>query len=241
MAQLTALLRSLENLWRSPIHFGFAVGLAVFGGATLWLRLGSFAAGLVVFLADAYLLLMLWSAASRSPTGEETLPRLPYKETAVVIFPSTLLALVFAFGALYLNTVGGFTSARAAAYFSFVNLATFTYDPIILNTSCAKAIAACQIASGVLLLICAVPLLVSRLADFGGGVKNLNYNGCEIFLPDSSGARVTITGGTFTWMGAEKTVKAIYDGRQVTVECTRTCPDATLLVISSDGQCHVGK
>lgn len=226
----------LESKW----HLGFAAVMALSGWLMLFLRLG-YCAGVVVGLTDLYLITVLWSAASWSSRGIETWPRLPGKGAAVLIFACTLLALVFGFGALYFETVMNAECTSSAAYCSFVNLATFSYDPKTFITPSGKTTATIQLASGLLLLICALPLLVSRLADFGGGVRSLTFNGCRVFLPHSPDAEVTIKGASFEWKNGENTVTAVLEAGAVNVTCVKTVQvnNAKLVVIESEGKCHV--
>ena len=235
---------SLKTILWSPWHVGFAFVLAVLGGLTLWAETQPIWPLIVIILADSYLILVLWCAAYQSSTGTETWPGLPYRQPAVVILAFVLSALVFAFGALYLNRVDEINSRSAAAYFSFVNLVTFASDHSKLQSG--KWIVALQLASGVLWLIGAFPLVVSRLADFGGGVKNITFNGCTILLPDSSDATVAITGDKFEWTLAKKKNRAkekkvIAEGPsgQVKITGVDIIEDAKLVVIKSDGECHV--
>jgi uncharacterized membrane protein YuzA (DUF378 family) len=231
---------TLGKHWPTWGHLVFAAVAALLGALVLWQHLVYFAF-VVIGFADLYLILMLLSAAAKSsPKRQETWPGLPRKLPALLILPCESLALVCAFGAVYLNTVSGINSRLDAAYFSFVNLATFTYDTSVLTTSRSKAIAVVQIASGLLLLICAIPLLVSRLADFGGGLKNLTFNGCKIVMPDSGDAEVTIAGDVFKWEKDGQSITASGPLGEVKVTCTEVFDEVTLLVIESETKCSVG-
>ena len=162
------------------------------------------------------------------------------------MLPFIFVALAFAFGALYLNTVFTDCLTKAtiisrfdAAYTSVSNLATFTYDSEVFPTRPAKCIAVFQIASGILLLICAFPLFVSRIADFGTSIRKIIFHGRKIFFPDCDNATITIGDGSLEWRKGDKSVTVVYKDNKL--EITKDAvPSAIseILVIESDGTCH---
>ena len=243
---IAASIKTFKKVSESPGQILVACGLALAGSLVLGLRgiAGVWVvAWAVVAVTDVYLILLLWSAANKSSPSRETWPGLPYRQSALIILPLVLGALVCAFAALYLDATLP-KSRLGAAYFSFVNLATFTYDQNSLTTRLTKWIAAAQLGSGLLLLICAFPLLVSRLATFpddvkGVAVKQLTFNGCKILLRDGDDARITIEENKLTWQRDVKTLKATAAGsgetRTVTVEDRTEPRPAKSIRIEPDG------
>jgi hypothetical protein len=160
----TSLWRSIRYAWRSPKHVGFSILLMVV--ATVALHLTCWPLGAVTFVvADAYLGLLLWCATVQSAHKRETWPGLPMRESAVVVVPLMFVTLVLAFAAIYDNWTPDIHSKFGSVYRSLINLASFTYDTNSASSRPLKTAMAAQLLSGVLLLICALPLLVSRLTD----------------------------------------------------------------------------
>jgi hypothetical protein len=157
LAALVLLIGSVTSL---------CVGLA-------WLALG------VVVVIDGYVVLMVWSAAQlsahkctngKSDPNAETWPGLPRRDGAILQLAILLAALVVAFATLY-TPVGSLAPGSAtrtldALYFSVVTIATVGYGDLHPISDVAKITAIGQIASGVLFLAAAIPVLASRLADF---------------------------------------------------------------------------
>jgi hypothetical protein len=115
--------------------------------------------------SDVYLFLMLWCATIQSSGDPETRPGLPYRETAIVVVPLVFAALVLAFAAIYWGKDPTLKSEWAAAYFSLVSFTTFSYATSPQATTLLSLTVAAQVLSAVALLICALPLLVSRLTN----------------------------------------------------------------------------
>jgi hypothetical protein len=157
----------------------------------------------IIAIVNGYLALMLWCTASLSAGRGELWPYLPNRKAACLLLPLLLFAQVLAFAAIYVGHVqAGNATIRepsVAAYRSFLNLTTLTYDGV-LNSANGDRIAFWQVVSGLLLIICAFPLLVSRLSMFGGaGLRRIEFNGCPIFLPDSEEAKASMTRNEFKW------------------------------------------
>lgn len=200
----------------------------------------------VIAIVIAYLALMLWCTASLSAGRGELWPYLPNRKASCLLLPLLLAAQVLAFAAIYVGRVKTdgttITDPSIAAYSSFINLTTFSYDGVLSGAN-GNRIAFWQIVSGLLLVTCALPLLVSRLSIFGGaGLKRLEFNGCPILLPDSEEAKGSITGNDFTWElpGVASVTASLNAGKiEITADKKWTAP--TLVVISSKGVCECAK
>jgi hypothetical protein len=156
---------SLKFIFRSPRHLCFSVLLAIIAAVVValpsWPHLGW---GLIV-VTDVYLVLLLWCASIQSAHRRETWPRLPYRESAVFVLPMVFIALVLAFAALLRNYTHGHLTYLGATYVSLINFGSFTYDASEATSHTLRFTIAAQLLNGILLLICALPLLVSRLTD----------------------------------------------------------------------------
>jgi hypothetical protein len=129
--------------------------------------------GVVALIADGYLILMLWSATMQSSKFPETWPGLPMRLSAVVVVPVLFATLVLAFAAVYRSKDPTVQSDWDAIYLSFVNLGSFTYDDKHATSPQLKLAMAAQLLSGITLLICALPLLVSRLTDLDSEIQTV--------------------------------------------------------------------
>jgi hypothetical protein len=157
----------------------------------------------VIVIVNAYLALMLWCAASMSASRGKLWPYLPNRKASCLLLPLLLTTQVLAFAAFYVGRVESnktlITDPSTAAYRSFINLTTFSYEEVSSSAN-GDRLAFWQIVSGLLLVTCALPLVVSRLSVFGGaGLRKLEFNGCQIFLPDSEEAIVSVTKSEFKW------------------------------------------
>lgn len=242
-------LESFCQNWPSLWHVMVALVLAFLGYVMLCtgLRCG---ADIVIFLVDSYIIRLIWCCTCRSADGSSPWPGLPDRKHAFFILPIVFLALVLAFASLYLNTVCAdcpaittITTEYEAAYASYTNLATFTYDSKAFCTPQAKWIAIFQIASGILLLIGVFPLFVSRIADFGTGIRQINFHNCKILFPDYVDATITIKGNSFQWRKGGKSVDVEVDKTSGSLRVRDTGNDvwadlSDILVIDSDGTCQ---
>jgi hypothetical protein len=87
--------------------------------------------------------------------------------------PLLLGALVAAFAGIYLATNGGVVDSQTPArplasqldalYFSFVTITTLGYGDFHPVSAVAKCSVMCEVASGLIMLIGALPLLIGRL------------------------------------------------------------------------------
>ncbi len=181
-AALSSLPKSLPLLLKeSHGHLAFSLAMAVAGSAELWLAPG-IPPLLIVLITDGYLALLLWCCACMSAADpQEPWPGLPERRPAILVLLFALVALVTGFASLYLSTRNPApASPLQAAYVSFMNIAGFGYDPEHDYGWRDKAVQAAQLSSGILLLLCALPILVSRFAD--------NYR--KSTLPVSSGPQL---------------------------------------------------
>ena len=214
----------------SPRHFVFALAVLALGIVALFVPRHYVLPAIVVALCDGYIASMLWIAACASQARyqgrrDELRERLPYLTTALVALPALALALMTAFAALYIETEGVRSTTRLLAsrsdalYFSAVTIATLGYGDFAPQTGPAKFIVVVELASGILLLVGALPLLISRMASFGGDGavaegRLITFEGLRIALPAATNGEIAIADGTFTWRcaGSVVTVTKSADG-----------------------------
>jgi hypothetical protein len=227
---------SLKAMYcRSPMHFKFTLGLLALSCLALVPHLHAIA-WVALVVADLYLLLLLWCSTRQSAGRPETFPGLPYRETAVAVLLFVFVALVMTFGALSPTP-----SKLRAVYDSFMSFATFSYNDTTTSDRYVGVMTAIQLTSSLLLLICAMPILISRLADYGAGSRVIIFNRCRMLLPDDRDTTVTIANGTFTWIGDKHAMSITRVGDEVDVcNATRTtvATDRTV-IIESNGCCEV--
>jgi hypothetical protein len=106
----------------------------------------------------------------------DVFPYLPTRTTALILLPVLLGALNAAFGGLYLSTFGGVVDGQSPAqplvghldalYFSFVTITTLGYGDFHPISAVAKWIVMGELVSGILMLVGAVPLLITRLTTW---------------------------------------------------------------------------
>jgi hypothetical protein len=128
-------------------------------------------AWIAIVISDAYLALVLFFAAilsddrafaARWPWIAGLFPR---RTTALFVVTSLLLSIVFGFAGLYVGTEV-FPSSKTpgdALYISLFTLAFTDYGP---KSGYGQFVVVGEVASGILFLIAAVPLLISRIATF---------------------------------------------------------------------------
>ena len=132
--------------------------------------LGQIVAVCMILFVDGTLVWMFWLAAdlslkNKKPCAEKVSGSLPRRDAAVIQFPLYLVSLALSAACLYVTS--GTISASGglnSIYFSVVTIATVGYGDIHPLTDFGKVVAIVEIASGVLLLVCALPILVGRLA-----------------------------------------------------------------------------
>src|SRR5207249_4072426 len=88
---------------------------------------------------------------------------LPMRKSAVLIVPLLFATFVLAFAAAYRYHQPSL-GPLDAVYASFINFGSFTYD-VATESDRGRLATSVQMVSGILLLICGLPLLVSRLAE----------------------------------------------------------------------------
>jgi hypothetical protein len=116
-----------------------------------------------------------YGRAVRSSSNDrwEVLPYLPTRITALILLPILLGALIAAFGGIYLATNGGVVDSQIPArplmsqldalYFSFVTITTLGYGDFHPVSAVAKWSVMGEVASGLIMLVGALPLLIGRL------------------------------------------------------------------------------
>jgi voltage-gated potassium channel Kch len=173
----------------TAFHLIIAGGAFLLGVAAL--IAASTAIGAVsIAVTNLYVLSMLRCCAiastpnlSRRPYGRgvksssnerwEVIPYLPTRMTALVLMPILLAALIAAFAGFYLATNGGVVDSQTPArplvsrldalYFSFVTITTLGYGDFHPVSALAKCCVMCEVASGLIMLVGALPLLIGRL------------------------------------------------------------------------------
>jgi Ion channel len=135
---------------------------------------------LVIVLADLFVMSLIVCAAIKSTPANaggdwESWPYLPTRLAALILLPSLLVALVVAFGSLYLWTKGVYLGGKNgslltdhwdALYFSVVTITTLGYGDFLPVESCARWTVMGELASGIIMLVGALPLLVGRLTNW---------------------------------------------------------------------------
>jgi len=199
-----------RTLLASPPHLVLGAGLAVVGAASLFFHGGYVLPLLTIAAVDGYLMAMLWIAAVVSQGRPEWLPRLPHITTAVVALPMLGAALVAAFAGAYLETRGvaalaGVLEDRTdALYFSAVTLTTLGYGDFAPRDGAARLLVIAELASSVVMLVGAVPLLVSRLGSLGDsgeaqGERDVVFDTLTISLPRMARDAVVVERDRFAW------------------------------------------
>jgi hypothetical protein len=144
-----------------------------------------------IIVADGYLLAMVWSAAVMSADGSEAVS-LPMRESAVLIVPLLFATFVLAFAAAYRYHQPSL-GPLDAVYSSFINFGSFTYD-VTTESDRGRLATSVQMVSGILLLICGLPLLISRLADLDRIPVHAKPTSVRVRLRTPDGAHVAAIG-----------------------------------------------
>jgi len=129
----------------------------------------------VFVLADVYIFRLIWAAAWKGtePRKDERWPGIPERVPALFVVLLLFLALVLAFGRLYIASAQIYRGSTLldgpsdALYYSVVTITTLGYGDYAPNDSNARWLVVFELMSGLLFLIMAFPILGSRLADFG--------------------------------------------------------------------------
>jgi hypothetical protein len=153
---------------------------AVFLGVDLFITpLWRYGAWGFVILINVFIAVQLFLAASKTDTNALIPNRLP----ALFLLPLMLTGVLFAFSRIYIDTgdvrrprVGAEDQALpgpgAALYFSLATLTTYG-DEFTPRETAAKGAVAAELVTGLMLLIFAFPILVSRLAMLEDAVPQL--------------------------------------------------------------------
>jgi hypothetical protein len=128
-------------------------------------------AWIAIVISDSYLALVLLFAAILSDDGAVATRRawiagfFPKRATALFVVALLLLSIVSGFAGLYVGTqVFPVTKTpRDALYISLFTLAFTDYGP---KSGYGQFVVVGEVASGILFLIAAIPLLISRIATF---------------------------------------------------------------------------
>ncbi len=166
-----------SKLSNSKAHLVFSLSLLIISGSSFfvcirWLAiLLSFVA---IALADAYALAVIIIAARRSDGKWSCTENiLPTRTVGLFVVFSLLLVIIIGFAGMYLNTcsVGAkigccLTSVLDVLYFSAVTITTLGYGDYSPITTEGKWLVVAELGSGLLLLFCIFPLLISRLSKF---------------------------------------------------------------------------
>lgn len=189
-----------------------AVGAFLLAAVGIWIAVFQSSvvmAVCLIVLGDVYAFLLLLEAALRSIRGKRTTIELPHRLVALLLLPCLLVALISSFARLY-TAVGEvcdshgaiLTSSLDATYFSAVTMTTVGYGDFVPSGSRAKTIVLCELGSGVVLLLAALPLVVSRLALF-------SYDPSLVIIVARDNATMTIGDGLAQRL---PTVLALRDG-----------------------------
>ena len=176
-----------------------ALLLAAAAYVGLFFSYSSTSSCVIALITDFIAALILLETGLRSVRPKRTLVELPHRIAGLFILPLLLVTLVCSFGNMYLHSGevrdqhGCLETPLDAAYFSPVTLSTVGYGDYSPTGPKARKLVLWQLASGVLLLLVALPILVSRLAIFAAesqitlmstqqGAK-LTVNGSSVSLP----------------------------------------------------------
>jgi len=156
--------------WNARVDSAHAVVgtlLAVLGISSWCFYLPAWVPTAVVSVSDVYIVAVLICLATKG------VPVLPTKLAALWQLLMLVVSIVPAFAALYLASGGVRHSTTGvppdwldAVYFSIVTLATVGYGDFTPTNTAAKITACCEIGSGILLLLLAVPVVASRLSTW---------------------------------------------------------------------------
>jgi hypothetical protein len=237
---VAALFGSARRIVQSRDHFKAALMLAAAGALSIWQRVW-LVAPFVIVLANVYLLLMLWACASKSAEDRfDPWPDLPYRHTALFVVLFLYASFVFAYGSLYCH-VGISCKPWGGVHTSFMNFTTFSYDSLAGH----EAVSTTQALSAVVLLICAIPLAISRIGMWESDSRKpdvdassqtkLDFHGCTIFAP--LGTRAIPSGETeYTWPAENHELTLSFDEATQTVIATVRLGDVQFVEMIPQGR-----
>jgi hypothetical protein len=186
---------------RNLIHVVIALAVAL-SGLILLFCFRSDLGWLIVVIVDVYLAVLLFTAARTGLTHQEPLLGMPDRDWSLLILPCLFLALVSAFGSIYIGTAhtvqssqGELTGSWDSLYFSIVTITTLGYGDFVPGCLYGRLAVVGELLSGMLLLLLAIPILVSRLAGFGeiegsGSLEPFDFHGLKISLSPNAKSRV---------------------------------------------------
>jgi hypothetical protein len=206
----------------SPGHFFFAVLIAAGGTEALYIHKQVSALGwagtalswvlpvAVIVIVDGYIVRLLWIAACVSQGMEETWPRLPHRTTALALLVMNAPALILSFAGLYIETNAVTAGSKVlhtiadGIYFSTVTITTLGYGDFTPQDPLAKYIVVFELASGILLLVTALPLVVARLNRLDGDAadergEKVGFHRLRISLPGRVDDELRIERNALTW------------------------------------------
>jgi hypothetical protein len=128
-------------------------------------------AWVAILISDSYLSLVLLFAAILSDDGAFTarwpwITRLfPRRTAALFVVGLLLLSIVSGFAGLYVGTEV-FPVSRAPGDALNISLFTLAFTDYGPKPGCGQFVVVGEVASGILFLIAAIPLLISRIATF---------------------------------------------------------------------------
>ena len=122
-------------------------------------------------ISDAYLALVLLFAAILSDDGSVATRRtwitrlFPKRTVALFVVALLLVSIVSGFAGLYVGTEV-FQSSKTPADALYISLFTLAFTDYGPKPGCGESVVVGEVTSGILFLIAAIPLLISRIATF---------------------------------------------------------------------------
>lgn len=241
--------RRLQEDWRHLVATLFLLGAALFSYKSA--HIGVIAAVLV----NCYLILLLWSVANRADRSQLFPLPLPWRGTSLIMFAMMFVAQVVAFGNMFakfakLQTAPGQPLDGIGPFgYSLATIMTLGGSGRVDDPHMRDVVVAAELLSAVLLLACAIPLLISRLATWGADSNELSvfvFDGLEIHASKTGLCRMTV----------QAKIRLVWEreGRTVTIEGEsngnfvvtgsgdpKTLTDDQVLIITQDGVCLVGE
>jgi hypothetical protein len=128
-------------------------------------------AWIAIAISDAYLASVLLFAAILSDDGTVATRRawitglFPKKTTGLFVVALLLLSIVSGFAGLYVGTQV-FAASKTPGDALYISLFTLAFTDYAPKSGYGQFVVVGEVASGILLLIAAIPLLVSRIATY---------------------------------------------------------------------------
>lgn len=149
----------------------------------------------ILLLADAHIIALLAAAAYKGLHGRDGLCGMPYRTWAVLVVLLLFGAFLFAFSSIDLQVPlfkneTEFSDGWMALYNSVLKIATFGYRDAKPVSAGGYWYVLLELASGVLLLGLAIPVLVGRFATFGECAKAVSVERKVTIKPSSNSITV---------------------------------------------------